>query len=387
MTIVLTGGGSGGHITPILAVAAEIKHLRPEVKLVYIGQAGDSLGDIPANDPNIDESFYVRAGKFRRYHGEGFKQLLDFPTMYMNLRDIIFVFIGIFQSRKLIKQIKPNVVFSRGGYVSVPVSLGAKLNRVPYITHDSDPIPSLANRLIAPWAAQHFVALPKDIYAYPQEKTVTTGIPLSKNFVSITDKVKQEYRKKLSIGHDAKMIFIIGGGLGAQSLNEAVADVMPNLMAEFKDLRVVHLVGRNKDKEVKADYSDGLKPEQLDKVEVLDYSDQVYLYSGAADLVITRAGATNLAEFAIQGKACIIVPSTVLTGGHQLKNAKILEENDAAVVLNDISLAKDPTRLGAEISRLLNDKNSRDSLQKAIKEFARPNSTEDIAKRILDIAK
>lgn len=357
------------------------------MKLVYIGQAGDSLGDIPANDPNIDESFYVRAGKFRRYHGEGFKQLLDFPTMYMNLRDIIFVFIGIFQSRKLIKQIKPNVVFSRGGYVSVPVSLGAKLNRVPYITHDSDPIPSLANRLIAPWAAQHFVALPKDIYAYPQEKTVTTGIPLSKNFVSITDKVKQEYRKKLSIGHDAKMIFIIGGGLGAQSLNEAVADVMPNLMAEFKDLRVVHLVGRNKDKEVKADYSDGLKPEQLDKVEVLDYSDQVYLYSGAADLVITRAGATNLAEFAIQGKACIIVPSTVLTGGHQLKNAKILEENDAAVVLNDISLAKDPTRLGAEISRLLNDKNSRDSLQKAIKEFARPNSTEDIAKRILDIAK
>ncbi len=354
--------------------------------MVYVGQKGDSLGDIPAQDPNIDEVFYVRAGKFRRYHGEGLKQLLDFPTMYMNLRDLVFVFIGIFQSQKVIKKIIPDVVFSRGGYVSVPVSLGAKLNRVPYITHDSDPIPSLANRLIAPWATQHFVALPKEIYNYPRDKTVTTGIPLSNKFVPLTDKLKQEYRKKLAINPNAKLVFIIGGGNGAQSLNEAVADVMPNLMAEFKDLEVVHLVGRNKDEAVRADYLKGLKPDQLEKVKVLDFSDKVYLYSGAADLVITRAGATNLAEFAIQGKACIVVPSTVLTGGHQLKNAQILEKEGAVVVLNDIGLMKDPTRLGAEVSRLLNDKSSRDRLEKSIKEFAKPNSTEDIAKRILAIA-
>jgi UDP-N-acetylglucosamine--N-acetylmuramyl-(pentapeptide) pyrophosphoryl-undecaprenol N-acetylglucosamine transferase len=386
MTIVLTGGGSGGHITPILAVAAEIKHIRPDVKVVYIGQIGDQFADIPAKDPNFDQAFYVRAGKFRRYHGEGLRQLLDFSTMYLNIRDLFFVFIGIFQSRKLIKKIKPSIVFSRGGYVSVPVSLGAKIYGVRYITHDSDSIPSLANKLISPWATQHFVALPKDTYSYPQNKTVTTGIPLSNKIVPISEKLKQEYRRKLAIRSSSKFIFIIGGGLGAQSLNEVVADVMPNLMAEFKDLEVVHLVGKYKDDVAISDYKSKLSEIQLKRVKVLDYSDEAYLYSGAADIVITRAGATSLAEYAIQGKACIVVPSTVLTGGHQLKNAQILEKSGAVVVLNDLGLTKDPTKLGAQVSRLLNDKSARNELELRIHKFAKPNSTENIARRILDIA-
>src|SRR5690348_5070948 len=106
MTIVLTGAGSGGHSTPLLAVAAELKRQQPKAKLIYIGQRGDKLGDIPANHPAIDQVFTVRAGKFRRYHGEGLLQLLDIPTLLKNLRDSIYVLIGLIQSRRLLRQLQ-----------------------------------------------------------------------------------------------------------------------------------------------------------------------------------------------------------------------------------------------------------------------------------------
>src|SRR3989344_3734702 len=109
MTIILTGGGSGGHITPVLAVANELKKSHPEAHLIYIGQRGDSLADIPQRHPAIDKVYTVRAGKFRRYHGGLFRQLFDVPTIFKNTRDFFFVIIGIFQSIKLLKKIKPDV--------------------------------------------------------------------------------------------------------------------------------------------------------------------------------------------------------------------------------------------------------------------------------------
>jgi UDP-N-acetylglucosamine--N-acetylmuramyl-(pentapeptide) pyrophosphoryl-undecaprenol N-acetylglucosamine transferase len=385
VTIVLTGGGSGGHITPILAVASELKQRRPDIELVYIGQKGDSLGDIPLHDPNIDHVYTVRAGKFRRYHSEGLKQLLDFPTIYKNMRDLIYVFIGLFQSRKIIKKIKPSMVFSRGGYVSVPVALGAKLNHVPYVTHDSDPIPSLANRIIAPWAELHLVALPKEIYKYPQSKTITTGIPLSKNFVPMTTNLQKSYRQKLNIDQDSRLLLVIGGGLGAQSLNLALLEILPNLLHEFKDLTVSHIVGRANDEVMKQKYSEVLSEDQVNRVIVLDHISNVYLYSGAADLIITRAGATNLAEFAVQGKACIVVPSSFLVAGHQLRNAEYLEEKQAAVVVTDREVETDPNRLAKQISRLLKDNTELLALGKGIAKFSKPNSTAEITDIILNL--
>lgn len=193
-TIVLTGGGSGGHITPLLAVAAELKRKDSGCKLVYIGQRGDGLGDIPAANPHIDEVYNVRAGKFRRYHGEGLRQLLDLPTMFKNIRDAFYVVAGIWQSRKLLKRLQPSVVFVKGGFVGVPVGLAAAQLKIPYVTHDSDAIPGLANRIIARWAAIHAVALPAEVYAYPPAKTVTTGIPLQADFSPVTDSLRSQYR-------------------------------------------------------------------------------------------------------------------------------------------------------------------------------------------------
>lgn len=384
MIIMLTGGGSGGHITPVLAVAAELKRQTPKAHIVYVGQRGDALGDIPAQDPNIDAVYTVRAGKFRRFHGEGLRQLLDIKTALLNLRDAFFVLAGIAQSYRLAGRLKPDVIFSRGGFVSVPVCLGGALNGVPYITHDSDPIPSLANRIIARWAAKHAVALPADIYPYPAAKTVTTGIPLNEKFVPVTATLKRQYRQEINVPENTRLLFVIGGGLGSQRVNSAVATAVPRLLSEFPDLRVVQVAGRNNETDLRKHYADQLTEAEQGRVEVLGFISDVYRYGGAADVVITRAGATNLAEFAVQGKACVIIPSPFLAGGHQLKNAEYLAQENAAVVIGESELAADPNRLASRVRELLGDEAARHGLEERLAAFGQPDAAGRIAKLILE---
>lgn len=386
MTIVLTGGGSGGHITPLQAIAAELKRQKPEVRLVYIGQRGDSLADIPAADSHIDEVFLVRAGKFRRYHGEGFKQLLDVASFLKNARDAVYVMIGLWQSRALLKKLQPDTVFIKGGFIGVPVGLAAASLHLPYLTHDSDAIPGLANRIIARWASLHAVAMPKGVYDYPSEKTVTTGIPLQADFVQVTEKLKEKYRKEINIPPTALLLFVIGGGLGAVRVNTAVAEAMPHLLHEFSNLYVVHGVGRANQAGMEAYYNTNLTPGEQGRVRVVGYIADVYRYSGAADVIITRAGATNLAEFAVQGKACIVIPSPFLAGGHQLKNAQVLVDQHAALVLNETDLTADTNRLAKRVSSLLHDPTARKKLSAQLATFAKPQATQELAQLILKLA-
>jgi UDP-N-acetylglucosamine--N-acetylmuramyl-(pentapeptide) pyrophosphoryl-undecaprenol N-acetylglucosamine transferase len=383
-TIALTGAGSGGHITPIIAVAAEIKRLQPSVRLVYIGQRGDKLGDIPAAHPAIDQVYNVRAGKLRRYHGEGLKQLLDIPTWFKNIRDGFYVLIGIYQSWQLLRELRPDIIFIKGGFVGVPVGLAAASLHIPYITHDSDAIPGLANRIISRWAVKHAVALPPDAYHYPASKTVMTGIPLQADFVPVTAPLKAKYRAKLKLPAKAKVLFVIGGGLGSQRVNEAVASIVPHLLREFPDLHVVHGAGRANESDIQKAYEDKLSPAEQGRLEVRGYIDDVYRYSGAADVIITRAGATNLAEFALQGKACIVVPSPFLAGGHQMKNARYLADQGAALVLDETDLTADPNRLASQVSDLLNHPARQRDLSVRLAKFAKPDATSELARLIMD---
>jgi UDP-N-acetylglucosamine--N-acetylmuramyl-(pentapeptide) pyrophosphoryl-undecaprenol N-acetylglucosamine transferase len=379
----MTGGGSGGHITPILAVAAELKKLQPDTRIVYIGQKGDALGDIPAKHPAIDAVYAVQAGKFRRYHGEGFKQLLDVPTMLKNLRDAFRVISGTFQSRKLLKTISPDVIFVKGGFVGVPVGLAAANLHIPFVTHDSDAIPGLANRIIARWASMHAVALPKEVYAYPADKTVTVGVPVASSFKLVNAAQKEAFRRELGMAPEAKLLFIIGGGLGAQRVNLAVAEAMPHLLHEFRDLQVVHGVGRANEETIQKLYTTALSSAEQGRVVVKGYFDNVYLYSGAADVIITRAGATNLAEFAVQGKPCIVVPNPLLTGGHQLENARYLEEKHAAVVVTEYELQENPNVLAARVSALLKDDARCKELAANLSTFAEPDAAKKLAQVLI----
>jgi UDP-N-acetylglucosamine--N-acetylmuramyl-(pentapeptide) pyrophosphoryl-undecaprenol N-acetylglucosamine transferase len=383
MTIVVTGGGSGGHITPILAVAHELKQLQPDTKIVYIGQKGDPFADIPRRDPNIDEVYTVSAGKFRRYYGEGLKQLLDFKTMYLNLRDVFRILVGFFQSRRLMRKLKPAIVFSRGGYVSVPVSLGAHTRGIPFITHDSDSIPSLANRLIAPWAAKNAVALPKEIYPYNQTKAVTVGVPVRAEYDYVTPAHKDNMRKELSYAPEDSVVFVIGGGLGAQNINDAFVGTVADMFKQVPSLRLLHVAGEKHEAALKDAYKAALTPEQASRVTVFGYLDDVYRYSAAADVVVTRAGASSLADFAVQGKACIVIPSPFLVAGHQLKNAGYLHEQGAIELVDELALKDNPALLVDALVDLLKDASKRQKLGDTFKKYGNREAALDLAKLII----
>ncbi len=386
--IVLTGGGSGGHITPILAVASELKKLSPNSQLIYIGQKNDKINNLPLKEHGIEKSFRISAGKFRRFHGLGPKQALDLATLFKNLHDLGRFVAGFFQSYRLLGKIQPNVVFVKGGFVGVPVGLAAALRRVPYVTHDSDALPGLANRIISPWAAAHAVALPKDAYKYPSSKTYTVGVPISSNFRRVGKDQKNKFKRMLGLEPTDQLLFVTGGGLGAKRLNEAVVQASATWLSTNPRLNIIHSTGPDHEANVKNSYNQLLADKTLlNRVKVRGFfADDMYINSGGADLIICRGGATSLAEFAAQQKACVVVPNPQLTGGHQLVNARYLTKKKAVSVVDDDSLSKQSELLTNEVQRLLEDSDSRTKLAKALGSFARPRAAKELAELIIEEA-
>ncbi len=386
MTIVVTGGGSGGHITPILAVAKELKRLQPATRIVYIGDSRDGLDDIVAADANIDEMFSVRAGKLRRYNGEGWRQLLDIATMLANIRDGFQVVIGMWQSFWLLRRVRPSIIFTRGSYVSVPVTLAGALQGIPYITHDSDAIPSLTNRIIARWATLHAVALSEEMYQYPIDKTITVGVPISHDYQQVTAQLHEQYKKELGLDGYDWVLLVTGGGLGAKSLNEAVVANAPELLRRYPGLAIVHLTGRIHETAIKQAYIEHVPSETLNRVMVKGFVADMYRYTGAASVVIARGGATNLAELAVQGKACIIVPNALLTGGHQLKNTAALTAKGAIIEMT-MDQAQQELRLASVVTDLFDNPAIAKQLSDNILTFAHPDAAKQLAQLLLQKAK
>jgi len=385
MKVVVTGGGSGGHITPIMAVAHELKQLQPDIEIIYIGEKGGHLSDVPAKDPNIDEVYSVWAGKLRRYADEGWRQWLNVRQQALNIRDAGRIVRGTWQSYRLLRKVKPNVVFTRGGFVSVPVAIAAWLNHVPYITHDSDSVPSLANRLIAPNASVHAVALPVDIYPYPPKKTVMVGVPVSKQYEAISPELQVKYRKELGLDKYAQVILLTGGGNGSKPLNDMLLSNAKYLLGTFPDLAIVHIAGRSLQDSVNKAYDNLKLGRARARVNVLGFTTELYRYSGSADVIVTRAGATTLAEFAIQKKACVVIPAPQLVGNHQVKNTQALAERGAVMQLTE-DQAGQAERLGRVIGELLSDDRKRQKLAKKLAQYARPDAARELAELIIKVA-
>lgn len=354
--------------------------------MVYIGQRGDNLADVANEESSFDKTYLVSAGKFRRYHGAGFSQFLDIKTVLLNFRDLFRALTGCIQAYYILGREKPAAIFVKGGFVGVPVGLAAAKRKIPFVTHDSDVIPGLANKIISRWATKHAVALPTEMYPYPPNKTVTVGVPVRPEFAAVDGTKLTEYKRSLKLGEQGRVLFVTGGGLGAQRLNTAVAAISGQLLQDFPDLHIIHTTGRGNEAATLDLYAKTLTDEQQSRVVLVGFATDLYRYSGAADLVIMRAGATAIAEVALQKKAVILVPNPHLTGGHQLKNAEVLQDAGAAAIFSDKALESDLPLLIATISGLLQDAGARQRLAASLHKFARPKATEDLANLILNVA-
>ena len=380
MTILVSGGGSGGHITPILAVAHELKLLQPDCRVVYVGERGGKFQSLTEGQSDIDEVHSIFAGKFRRYHGESWlKRIIDVYTNLKNLRDALYVGLGYLQSFRLLGKVKPDVVFLKGGYVGLPIGLASATRHIAFVTHDSDALPGLTNRLVARWAAVHATGMPAEYYTYPAESQRYTGVLVGEQFKLVDDDLKLKYRKELKLPVDSVVLVVTGGSLGAERLNAAFGQIVEELLLKYPKLVVIHQVGKGKTGLYeKLDYGDRL-------VE-LEFMQGMERYTGSADVVITRAGANTLAELGVQGKACVVVPNPLLTAGHQLKNAEYLVSHQAVLAVGEDTFSNDNSALLSAIEELLNQPAKREELGTKLHSLTKPQAAKELAQILIDAA-
>ena len=343
---------------------------------------GEKLEGLQARYQVFDEVCAVPAGKFRRYHGQSLlAHLIDVKTLFLNGRDFFRVLRGIYSAKSQLKRIKPDVVFSKGGYVAVPVGIAAHQLGVPIITHDSDAVPGLANRIIGRWADIHAVGQPGENYDYPKASLRFTGIPVDERIKPVSKALQKDFKAELGLPADSLALLVSGGGLGSGRLNDLVTAAAPQLLKDNPELCILLVAGQQHLETIQEHYAK--IPEAQNRVRVMGFSPDFYKYSGAADLIITRAGATSLAEFAIQGKACVVLPAGQLAGGHQLANVKPLKAAGAVEVLDD---GVQPDKLLSLLNGLLQNTQGREALGAKLSAYGRPDAAKDLAGIILETA-
>ncbi|HEU5187297.1 MAG TPA: UDP-N-acetylglucosamine--N-acetylmuramyl-(pentapeptide) pyrophosphoryl-undecaprenol N-acetylglucosamine transferase [Candidatus Saccharimonadales bacterium] len=382
MTILAAGGGSGGHVTPVLAVLKELKKHDPDLKVYFITDKafGPQAATMMSGLPFTIHVKRIYAGKLRRYHGVSlWRHMTDVSTMLKNVRDVFLVGIGLLQSLKIMFKVKPDVVFTKGGFVCLPVGLAARLRGIPLVIHDSDAHPGLTNKILARDAAIIATGAPIENYPYPTERTRYVGIPVSSAFRPLTAKEQQKCKAALGLSDTKKpLVVVTGGGLGARTLNHVVVSIAGGLI---KQTSILQITGKD-------NYQETIEqaPEHVDYIIKPFIPEGLALAFGAADIIVTRAGATTLSEIAAMGKATVLVPNPKLTGGHQLKNAAVYAKARAAVVLNEQKLILNPLLLKKAIETVLQDAKKRHALAEAMHAFAKPDAAIDMAALIAHAA-
>ena len=274
---------------------------------------------------------------------------------------------------------RPDVVFCKGGYVCLPVGIVAHLYKIPLVIHDSDTVPGLTNRVLARFATAIGTGAPVENYpSYPKSKTKFVGIPVRDEIKPASVRERNALKKKLGFSVRRPLIMAMGGGLGAAEINAAVAQNAAKLIDKGADILL--LCGRGRS--VALDLTD----EQLDHIQVQEFSTEIADSMRACDLMITRAGATTMAELAAIKVPTIIIPSPYLAGDHQTKNAMVYQKAGAAIVINQFKLEKQPALLSQAINRILSDPAKAKQMAQNLGKFARPNALKDMADLILGAA-
>lgn len=310
--IVLTGGGTAGHVTPNIAMIPRLKELG--YKISYIGSY-EGIEKKLIEELGIPY-YGIASGKLRRYFD------------VKNFTDPFNVMKGFFEAKKLMKQLKPDVVFSKGGFVTVPVVIASSRKKIPTFIHESDMTPGLANKISIPFATKVCCNFPETVSQLPESKAVLTGTPIRQELLSGN---KQKALDFTGFTADKPVILIIGGSLGAAAVNEAVRAILPELL---KDFQVIHLCGKDKLDE-KLSGTKGYVQYEYIKKELAD------LFA-LADVVISRAGANAICELSALNKPNLLIPlSARASRGDQILNARSFEHLGYSKVLEEEELTNE----------------------------------------------
>ena len=399
----IVGGGSGGHVTPAVAVVHEILLKKPRAEVEFwtdfkyyknVTKLTTELGVAWGESARRRKTTYIRvrripAGKFHRYAKWSFKDY--FVHFGLTVKDLIignilgfFGFVtGLVTAfvRLVRKSSRPDVIFLKGGYVCLPVGMVAKLFHIPYIIHESDSVAGLANRLLMSKAKKVAFGMPisEEVQAL-HPNYIWTGIPVGAEFKPVSPTKQISLKKAFSFNADKPLVVITGGSQGSENLNEATRTILPELL-KFTS---VGLVAGRKHYENMMDlkkYENWEKASLESDFRMWEFNTTMDELMGAADVVVSRAGATTIAELAALKKAVILVPFARLPGGHQTKNAERLKGANAVSMVDDLKMVKNPTVLLDEIRHLVKSPRLRANMADRLHEEARS----DAARRLADI--
>ncbi|MCK5095922.1 MAG: UDP-N-acetylglucosamine--N-acetylmuramyl-(pentapeptide) pyrophosphoryl-undecaprenol N-acetylglucosamine transferase [Candidatus Pacebacteria bacterium] len=371
MKVVFTGGGSGGHFYPIIAVAQELRLLLESegVKDVVFFFMSDDPYDQKLLDENNITFVQNKTGKLRLYFS------------LQNFLDIFSTFFGIIRAFVRLYKLYPDVVFSKGAYPSFPVTFAARLLRIPVIIHESDSVPGRANKMAASYAKKIAISFPGAADFFPPDKVALTGNPIRKELFSpITDGAREVFGLEEGI----PTIFIIGGSQGAQRINDMLISAGPELIDSYQ---IIHQIGENNINTFKATMDIIIeKHEHKNRYKMLPYLDleRMRMVAGVADMVVSRGGST-IFEIAAWGKPSIIIPISKTNGDHQRKNAYAYARVGACEVMEENNLTA--KLFIDEIDRIFADTELMTSMSSSARSFSKDNAALKISREIVSILK
>lgn len=409
MKVLVVGGGSGGHVTPVVAVVREVLQMKPGTAIEFwtdrkyyknvvkiTTELGVSWGDDAGNSTKKKPYIRVRkiaAGKFHRYAGWTWTDY--FVHFGITLKDLIWGNIvgfcgfvaGIVQSfgRMFLPSKRPDVIFLKGGFVGLPVGVVARVFRIPYIVHESDAVPGLANRILMKHAAVIATGWADfDKGSKCKGEVEQVGIPVAPEFAVVSEAKQKSLKKDLGFDEEKALVVVTGGSQGAENLNLAVREILPELLKTAS----VGLVAGRKHYENMVDlkkYEEWDKAKLRSNFRLWEFNSAMHELLGAADIVVSRAGATTIAELAALEKAVILVPFERLPGGHQVKNSEKLAKIGAVEVVMDEKMRQNPGLLLDKIQELVRRPKQREILARKLHAEARLDAAKNLAEVVLRV--
>lgn len=370
MKILFTGGGTGGHIVPLIAIMRELQRLQPaaSLQMFYMGPK-DEFGDMLLSQEGIT-ILHVSAGKIRRYGGV--------RAIFQTFVDMFFKLpFGFLQAFWKLFFLAPDLIMSKGGYGSLPATFAGWLLGIPIFLHESDSIPGLANRIAAKFSLGIFTSFPNTEH-FPKRKTELTGNPVRNEIVAGS---KEEAKQYFSLQGGKPLVFIMGGSQGAQRINEMLLIILEGAL---NTMEIIHQTGEKNFADMKKEADAVLSKENARFYHPVPFLKETELRDAYAvsDLIITRAGSGSIFEIAALGKPSILIPLPESAQNHQVKNAYEYARTGAAAVLEEANLT--PHFFLEKMKNLLQNQNELTQMSLAAKNFAKPSSANTIARYLLE---
>jgi UDP-N-acetylglucosamine--N-acetylmuramyl-(pentapeptide) pyrophosphoryl-undecaprenol N-acetylglucosamine transferase len=351
---IISGGGTGGHIFPAIAIANTLKKNIPTAEILFVGAEGRM------EMQKVPEAGYSIKG----LPIAGLQRSFDLKNLLLPIK----VLKSVTMAMKIISEFKPDVAIGVGGYASAPLLFAAKLKGIPFIIQEQNSYAGITNKILGKWAKKICVAYDSMENFFPKEKIVFTGNPVRAN-ISGSKVTKQEALKSFDLAENKKTVLVIGGSLGAKTINQSVDTGSEKINAE--NIQLIWQTGKG--------YFETAKQKVNNSIKVFDFIKQMDMAYAAADIIISRAGALSVSELCIVGKPCILVPSPNVAEDHQTKNAMALVNKNAAILVKD---AEAKEKLITTLLELIKDENKQNQLSQNIKQLAIADADERIFKEI-----